>query len=93
MKEYCFNVSREGELQRRSLDILKKDGKIVLKRGDGCYLGQWTNIAAGPDEAHWTMLSNKALEMFNLLWAFTIAPLYKCKVFVIYKKGKRNASK
>lgn len=88
LKEYCYNVSREGKLEQRTIDIIKKHGRIVLKRADGCYLGQWTNIAAGPDKADWSNHSRFALEIFSLLWAFTIAPLYKCKVFVLYKKGK-----
>lgn len=85
-------MSREGKLTQRTIAIIKKGGRIVLKRADGCYLGQWTNIAAGPDKADWSSNNKIALEIFNLLWAFTIAPLYKCKVYVIYPKGvKKNA--
>lgn len=86
LKEYCHNLSRKGMLEKRTIDIIKKGGRIVLKRANGCYLGQWTNIAAGWDKADWTYQSKTALEIFNLLWAFTIAPLYNCKVFVIYPK-------
>lgn len=69
-------------LDDRSLQLIK-DGKIiVLKRNDGWYLHQWTNIAAGPDAARWG-LRGVALEMFSLEWAFVIAKLYKCKVFSV----------
>jgi hypothetical protein len=87
LKEYSYNMSREGKLTERTIAIIKKNGKIVLKRADGFYLSCWTNIAAGPDNADWSGKKN-ALEIFSLLWAFTIAPLYKTKVTVIYPKGK-----
>ncbi len=82
---YCYDMSREGKLEVRTIAIIKKNGKIVLKRDDGWYLSSWTNIAAGPDKADWSTKRN-ALEIFSLRWAFTIAPLYKCKVYVLYPK-------
>lgn len=76
---------KERELLNRTLKIIERGGVILLKRKDGWYLGQWTNIAAGPDKADWSKRKN-ALEMFNLKWALTIAPLYGCEVVVRYPK-------
>ena len=84
-KEFLHDHSREGKLEKRTIDIIKKNGKIVLKK-DQWYLSCWCNIAAGPDKADWSGKKN-AMEIFSLLWAFTIAPLYKAKVVVIYPKG------
>lgn len=85
LKEYSYNSSHIGKLEKRTIDIIKKNGKIVIKK-DQWYLSCWTNIAAGPDEVNWSGKKN-AMEIFSLLWAFTIAPLYKAKVVVIYPKG------
>jgi len=86
LKEYCYNVSRDGKLEQRTIAIIKRNGRIVLKKGN-YYLSSWTNIAAGPDNANWSNKSN-ALEFFSLKWAFTIAPLYRAKVIVLYPKEK-----
>lgn len=75
------------DLTQRTVDIIVKGGRILLKRKDGWYLGQWTNIAAGPDEAHWAR-KRAAQEFHNLKWAFVIAPLYGCTVVVAYPKAK-----
>lgn len=74
-------------LTERTIKLIERDRKIVLKGNrfgvEGWYLGQWTNIAAGPDEAKWTNTSNSALEIFNLKWAFALAKLYQCKVYSV----------
>lgn len=67
----------------RTVKLIERGRRILLKKADGAYLHQWTNIAAGPDECHWTSLPSLALEIFNLQWAFAIAPLYKCKVYSV----------
>lgn len=90
LKEYTYNMSREGKLTERTIAIIKKHGRIVLKRKDNWYLSCWTNIAAGPDKADWSG-KQSAMEVFSLEWAFAIAPLYKCKVIVIYPKKVSNA--
>jgi hypothetical protein len=69
-------------LTDRTIKIIEKGGIILLKRGEW-YLSSWTNIASGPDNAQWAKRAG-ALEMFNLKWAFAIAPLYNCKVVVFY---------
>ena len=80
---------RDDRLTKRTIDIINKGGRIILKeKGDGFskwYLSAWTNIAAGPDKASWSKRGS-ALEFFNLQWAFAIAPLYDCKVVVVYPK-------
>ena len=65
---------------------LHQPSPLALRRGDW-YLHQWTNISAGTDSAHWGK-RNTAMEMFDLKWAFAIAPLYKCKVVVVRPKKK-----
>jgi hypothetical protein len=75
--------SREERLSARTIKIIEKHGNILLKTEDGYYLSCWTNIAAGPDHACFSMRET-ALEIFSLQWAFAIAPLYKCKVVVFY---------
>lgn len=75
-------MTRDAKLTQRTLNILKKKGRILLKRNIQ-YLGCWTNLASGPDSARWSDRRG-ALEMFNLKWAFTFAKLYNCKVVVAY---------
>ena len=82
--------TRKERLSDRSCKIINKGGEFYLKREDGRYLGSWTNIAAGPDEAHWS--KKDRLPFFNLEWAFAIAPLYKCKVVVVYPKKRQQPS-
>lgn len=77
---------RDEMLTQRTCAIIESGGRILLRRGDW-YLHQWTNIAAGTDSAHWGK-RNTAMEMFDLKWAFAIAPLYKCKVVVVRPKKK-----
>lgn len=78
----------DKRLTERTIKIIENKGRIVIKTKDGMYLHTWSNIAAGPDNAIWTYHRKLALEMFNLKWAFTIAPLYDCKVFSISHKEK-----
>jgi hypothetical protein len=67
-------------LTDRTVKLIEQSKKIVLKRKNSYwYLHQWTNIAAGPNHAHWG-LRPVALEFHNLKWAFAIAKLYDCKV-------------
>lgn len=49
-----MTTKREEKLTQRTIQIIKKHGRILLRHEDGWYLGAWTNIAAGPDEAHWS---------------------------------------
>lgn len=85
-KRYLFENSKEGRLEKRTIDIIKKHGKIVLKNiKSDWYLNCWTNLAAGFDKASWG-LKRSAQEFYSLELAFAIAPLYKSKVFVIYPK-------
>jgi len=72
--------TKDKTLTLRSIALIKENRQILLKKCDGTYLHQWTNIAAGPDNANWTTRHQLALEFFNLEWAFAIAPLYDCKV-------------
>jgi hypothetical protein len=83
-------MSRKDRLTDRTIKIIEKGGFILLKgavdsEGKSWYLNQWTNIAAGIDDARWGTRTT-ALEMFNLEWAFAIAPLYGCTVVSFYPK-------
>ena len=82
---------REDRLTKRTIAICNKGGRILLKEKDDgfskWYLSAWTNIAAGPDHANWGKRAS-ALQFFSLQWAFAIAPLYDCKVVVVYPKKK-----
>ena len=78
-------MTRDEKLTERTVKMIERGGRLVLKRNDGYYLHCWCNIAAGPDHATFG-LRNQALEMFNHKWAFAIAPLYKCKVMAVYPK-------
>ena len=79
--------TRDEKLTARTIKLIERGRHIVLKRPDGWYLQCHTNIAAGPDKASWGKRP-VALEIFNLKWAFAIAPLYDCKVFSISHKEK-----
>lgn len=81
--------SKDEELTARTIKIIEQGGSILLKGDSKWYMGGWTNIAAGPDQAQWSH-RNFALEMFNLKWAFAIAKLYNCKVVVYYPHGKKR---
>jgi len=87
-------MSREERLTEKTIKIIKAGGRILLRKGRGrtgdsyWYMDSWTNIAAGPDHAVWTKNKGQALEMFNLLWAHTIAPLYGSVVVIVYPKKK-----
>jgi len=83
-----ISKTRDEKLTARTIKLIERGRHIVLKRGDGWYLQCWTNIASGPDNAIWTYHRSLALEMFNLKWAFAIAPLYDCKVFSVSHKGR-----
>jgi hypothetical protein len=78
---------RKCDLMTRSCRIISKGGEFYLKGADGWYLGAHTNIAAGPDKADWS--KRDRLPFHNLEWAFAIAPLYDCKVVVIYRKKRK----
>ena len=79
-------MTKEEKLTKRTCKIIKKKGRIFLKKGNW-YLGSWTNIAAGLDSVCCGPRRD-ALDIFNLRWAFTIAPLYDCDVVVVYPKLK-----
>lgn len=78
-------------LTERTVKLIKRGRRIVLKSPNGWYLHCWTNIAAGWDKAHWGK-REVALEIFDLRWAFAIAPLYKCKVVSVGRPGKKIES-
>ena len=83
--------SSDEELMNRTIKIIEARGRILLKEiGSPWYLGQWTNIPAGPDAIHWGK-RNTAMEIFNLKWAFVLARLYNCKVVAVYPKKDVNA--
>ena len=89
---HVSSKTRDDKLTERTIKIIESGGRIFLRhitkhRGGGpfSYLGHWTNIAAGPDQAHWVN-RDCALEIFNLKWAFALAKLYNCKVVVFYPK-------
>ena len=73
-------VSKDKRLEQRTCKLIEEGKQIILKSGDGWYLHCWTNIAAGPDQVQWGKRP-AAMEIFNLKWAFAIAPLYKCEVY------------
>ena len=81
-----MNKITKQKLVDRTCKIIEKNGTIVLRsiKSPEWYLGCWTNIAAGPDKAHWAC-KELALPIFCLEWAFAIAKLYECKVVTIYK--------
>ncbi len=83
-------MKTDKELTEKTIDIINKGGRIVLKK-DGWYLSCWSNVAAGPDYAAWG-LKNAALEFFNLKWAKTIATLYGAKVIIVYPKIRKNSN-
>ena len=91
---YDLVKQRGSNLTSRTITIINRGGRIILKRKEEnsnykpTYLGAWSNIAAGPDSADWTYQKKSALEFFNLEWAYAIAPLYNCKVIVLHKKKK-----
>jgi hypothetical protein len=74
-------MTRDEKLTERTCKLIREGKYLILKdKRNEWYLHQWTNIAAGWDKASWGK-RNVALEMFDLKWAFTIAPLYKCRVY------------
>lgn len=74
-------MTRDEKLTERTCKLIREGKYLILKqRKGGWYLHQWTNIAAGWDKAEWGK-RNVALEIFDLKWAFAIAPLYGCKVY------------
>jgi len=79
-------MTKDEKLTQRTCAIIESGGRILLRKGEW-YLHQWTNIAAGWDKATWGK-KNTAMEMFDLKWAFAIAPLYGCKVVVVRTKKK-----
>jgi hypothetical protein len=83
-------TKKDRKLTQRTIEIINKGGIILLKKGDW-YIGSWTNLAAGPDSVSWSK-KESALQIFNLKWAFAIAPLYGCKVVVSYPKPKRHVA-
>jgi hypothetical protein len=80
-------MKSDEELTARTIKIIERGGRILLRRKDGYYLHCWVNIAAGPDHVIWG-LQNQALEFFNLKWALMIAPLYGAKVTIVFTKKK-----
>jgi hypothetical protein len=76
-------MTKDEKLTKRTIAMIERGGRLLLKRKDGYYLHCWCNIAGGPDAARWG-LRNQALEIFNHKWAFVLAPLYGCKVVAVY---------
>ncbi len=67
----------------RTCEIIQKHGYILLKRADGWYLHQHTNLAAGFDSAVWGQRES-ALHFDSLEWAFIAADYLECKVVSFY---------
>jgi hypothetical protein len=92
----CAMNPRSEKLSQRTIKLIERHRVIVLRKDNmnseakNWYLGQHTNIAAGPDYASWVSHPNSALEFHNLEWAFTIAPLYNCKVVTVKKSLKKK---
>lgn len=74
-------------MKSRTIQIIEKHGRILLKSKDGWYVSGVSNLAAGPDCIVWGKRPG-ALEMFNLKWAHMFAYLLGCKVVVVYPKRK-----
>ncbi len=66
-------------LMDRTCELIRRGRVIALKRADGYYLGQHTNIAAGRDVAIWGWRA-AALHFDSLGMAFAIAPYFKARV-------------
>ncbi len=75
-------------LTERTCQLINRHRVIALKRADGWYLGQHTNIAAGLDAAHWSWRPD-ALHLDDLELAFLLAPYFGCKV-VSFCVGKKS---
>jgi hypothetical protein len=72
----------------RTIRIIERGGRILVKANKGnWYLSAYSNIAAGPDHAVWSV-KNEAMPFFNLHLAHTIAKFYDAKVVVSYPKKK-----
>lgn len=74
-------MTKDERLTKRTIRLIEQHKLIILKRKDGCYLGQHTLIQAGMDAARWTTWRVFAMDVDNLKWAFSIAKLYGCKVY------------
>lgn len=85
-------MTRSERLTDRTCKLIREHKIILLRRGDGAYLGQHTCVQAGPDMAHWTYWRACAMDVFNLEWAFAIAKLYGCKVYS-FKPKKSECNK
>jgi len=73
-------MSLDERLSNRSCKLIREGKYLYLKdKKSKFYLHGWTNIAAGPDKVVWGQRC-AAMEIFNLKWAFALAPLYKCVV-------------
>ncbi len=76
-------------LMDRTCKGIERGGYIILKRSDGWYLHQHTNIAASYDRAEWG-LRESALHIDTLELAFLLAPYFECKVVTYYPKRKKR---
>ena len=76
-------------LMARTCRLIERGGHILLKRADGYYLHQHTNIAAGTDSAVWGRRA-VALEIDELGLAFLLAKYFECRVVTYYPKGKKR---
>lgn len=73
-------MTKDERLTKRTCKLIGEGKVIFLRQKKGnWYLHCWTNIAGGPDKVSWGSRQT-ALEIFNLKWAFALAPLYKCVV-------------
>jgi hypothetical protein len=75
-----MSKAQDDRWTRRTIRLIESGRCLILRGDDGWYLHSWTSIPAGPDAACWGP-RDRALEVFNLKWAFALAPLYGCKVY------------
>ncbi len=75
-------------LMDRTCEIINRGGVILLKRADGWYLGQHTNISAGYGDAAWGCRLY-SMHVDNLELAFALAKYFECKVVSYYPRGSK----
>lgn len=85
------HTQRKRKLSERTCKLIEQGYRIVLRWTEDpqWYLHSHTNIAAGPDHAVWGKVES-ALEIFNLEWAFALAPLYNCDVWAVGNHPQYN---
>ncbi len=83
----CADARKERYMDR-TCEIIERHGFILLKRNNGWYLHQHTNLASGFDAAVWGTRP-AALHIDSLEWAFVLAKHYEAKVVSYYPKRSK----